>query len=46
MILKVLDGVLFFMDFVGYPLQLPNFKMTSITLNTSFHINLGSFVGD
>jgi hypothetical protein len=27
-------------------LGLPNYKMTSIALNTSFHIDLGIFVGD
>jgi len=27
-------------------LRLPNSKMTSVTLNTSFHIDLGNFVGD
>jgi hypothetical protein len=30
----------------GFPLGLPNLKMTLITLNTNFHINLGRFVGD
>jgi hypothetical protein len=30
----------------GFFLGLPNLKMTSATLNTSFHIYLGRFVGD
>jgi hypothetical protein len=34
------------MDFVGFFLGLSNLKMASITLNTSFHIDLGRFVGD
>jgi hypothetical protein len=44
--LKVLDRALFLWILWVFLLGLPNFKMTSITLNTSFHINLGSFVGD
>jgi hypothetical protein len=35
-----------FKNFVGFPFRIPNFKMTSITLNTSSHIDLGKFVGD
>jgi hypothetical protein len=34
------------LDFMGFFLGLPNLKMTSITLNTNFHIDLGRFVGD
>jgi len=34
------------MDFVGFLLGFPNLKMTSTTLNTSFHIDSGKFVGD
>jgi len=30
----------------GFLLGLPNLKMTSATLNISFHINLGRFVND
>jgi hypothetical protein len=33
-------------DFVGFILGLPNLKMTLTTSNTSFHIDLGRFVGD
>jgi hypothetical protein len=32
------------MNFVGF--RTSKFKMTLTTLNTSFHINLGRFVGD
>jgi len=35
-----------FMDFVGFPFRTFNFKMTLSTLNTSFHVDLGSFVRD
>jgi hypothetical protein len=38
---KVLEGALFLLT-----LGFPNSKMTSTTLNTSFHIDLGRFVGD
>jgi hypothetical protein len=34
------------MDFVSFLFRNFNFKMTSATLNTSFHIDLGRFVGD
>jgi hypothetical protein len=34
------------MDFVGFLLGLSNLKMTLVTLNISFHIDLGRFVGD
>jgi hypothetical protein len=30
----------------GFFLGLPNLKMTLATLNASFHIDLGRFVGD
>jgi hypothetical protein len=30
----------------GVFLELPNQKMTSTTLNTSFHIHLGRFIDD
>jgi hypothetical protein len=43
--LKVLDGALFLWTLWIF-LGLPNQKMTSTTLNTSFHIHLGSFIGD
>jgi len=43
---KVLDGALFLWILWAYLLGLPNLKMTSTTLNTSFHIDLGRFVGD
>jgi len=38
--------VIIHMDLVGFFLRLPNLIMTSITLNLSFHIDLGRFVGD
>jgi hypothetical protein len=44
--LKVLDGTLFLWTLWVFLLRLPNLKMTSITLNTSFHIDLGRNVGD
>jgi hypothetical protein len=44
--LKVLCGALFKWTLWVFFLRLPNFKMTTITLNTSFHIDLGRFVGD
>jgi hypothetical protein len=44
--LKVLNGASFLWTFVGFFLGLPNFKMTLIILNASFHIDLGRFVGD
>jgi hypothetical protein len=43
--LKVLNGALFLSTLWVF-LGLPNQKMTLVTLNTSFHINLGRFVGD
>jgi hypothetical protein len=46
MLLKVLDGALFFCTLWLFLLGLPNQKMTSTTLNTNFHIDLGRFVGD
>jgi hypothetical protein len=44
--LKFLDGALFLWTLWGFVLGLPNLKMTSTTLNTSFHIDLGRFVKD
>jgi hypothetical protein len=44
--LKVLDGALFFWTLWVFLLGLPNQKMTSTTLNTGFHIDLGRFVSD
>jgi hypothetical protein len=44
--LKVLDGALFLWTLWVSFLRLPNQKMTLITLNTNFHIDLGRFVGD
>jgi hypothetical protein len=44
--LKVLDGALFLWTLWVFLLGLPNLKMTSATLNTSLHIDLGRFVGD
>jgi hypothetical protein len=46
MFLKVLDGALFLWTLWVFFLGLPILKMTSTTLNTSFHIDLGRFVGD
>jgi hypothetical protein len=34
------------MDFVGFPLRAFKLKMTLVTLNTSFHMDLGTFVDD
>jgi hypothetical protein len=44
--LKVLDGALFLWILRVFLLGLSNLKMTSTTLNTSFHIDLGRFVKD
>ncbi len=44
--LKVLDGELFLWTSWVFLSGLPNLKMTSATLNTSFHIDLGRFVRD
>ncbi len=44
--LKVLDGALFLWTLWVFLLELPNLKMTSNTLNTSFHIDFERFVGD
>jgi hypothetical protein len=44
--LKVLDGALFLWTLWVFFLGFPSFKMTSTTLNTSFHIDLGRFIGD
>jgi hypothetical protein len=46
MFLKVLHGALFIWTLWVFLLGLPNIKMTSVTLNTSFYINLGRFVND
>jgi hypothetical protein len=46
MFLKVLDGALFLSTLWVFFLGLSNFKMTSTTLNISFHIDLTRFVGD
>jgi hypothetical protein len=43
--LKVLDGAIFLRTLWVFLLKLPNSKMTSITLNTSFHIDLGRLLG-
>jgi hypothetical protein len=40
MFLKALHGALFILTLWGFVLGLQNFKMTSVTLNTSFHIDL------
>jgi hypothetical protein len=44
--LKVLDGALFLWTLWVFLLRFPNLKMTLTTLTTSFHIDLGRFVGD
>jgi hypothetical protein len=44
--LEVLDGALFLWTLWVFLLGLTNQKMTSTTLNTSFHIDFGQFVGD
>jgi hypothetical protein len=44
--LKILDEALFLWILWVFFLGFPNQKMTSATLNTSFHIDLGMFVGD
>jgi hypothetical protein len=46
MFLKVLDGALFLWTLRVFLLEPLNFKMTSVTLNTSFHMDLGRFVRD
>jgi hypothetical protein len=46
MFLKILDGALFLYILWVFFLGLPNFKMTLILLNISFHIDLGRFVRD
>jgi hypothetical protein len=46
MLLKVLNGTLFIWTLWVFFLRLPNSKMTSITSNTSFHIDLGRNVDD
>jgi len=43
---KTLHGPLFIWISSVFLLGLPNFKMALVTLNTSFHIDLGRFVGD
>ncbi len=44
--LKVFDGALFLWTLWVFLLGLPNQKLMLVTLNTSFHIDLGRFVGD
>jgi hypothetical protein len=44
--LKILNGALFLWTLWVFFLKLPNLKMTSVTLNRSFHIDLGRFVRD
>jgi hypothetical protein len=44
--LKVFDGALFLWALWVFLLGLPNQKMTLVTLNINFHIDLGRFVGD
>jgi hypothetical protein len=46
MFLKVLDGEIFLNTLWVFLLEFPNLKMTLITLNTSFHLDLGRFVGE
>jgi hypothetical protein len=46
MFLKVLHGALFRWTSWVFFLGFQNFKMILVTLNTSFHIDLGRFVGD
>jgi hypothetical protein len=46
MFLKVLDGALFLWTLWVFLLGLENQKLMLVTLNTSFHIDLGRFVGD
>jgi hypothetical protein len=46
MFLKVFDAAIFLKFFWVFLLGPPNSKMTLATLNTSFHIDLGRFVGD
>jgi hypothetical protein len=46
MALKVLNGAIFLKTLWVFLLGPPNSKMTSTTLNISFHIDLGRFVGD
>jgi len=46
MFLNVLHGALFIWTLWVSFLGLPNLKMTSTTLNISFHIYLGKSVGD
>jgi hypothetical protein len=44
--LKFLDGALFLLTLWVFLLGLPNLKMISSIVDTSFHIDLGKFVGD
>jgi hypothetical protein len=44
--LKILNMALFLWTLWVFFLRPSNLKMASITLNTSFHIDLGRFVGD
>jgi hypothetical protein len=43
---KVFDGALFLWTLWVFLLGLPNQKLMLATLNTSFHIDLGRFVGE
>jgi hypothetical protein len=45
-LLKVLHGAFFRWTLWVFLLGLPNLKLTLVTLNTSFHKDLGRFVGD
>ncbi len=44
--LKILNVALFFWTLWVFLLGLSNLKMALVKLNTSFHIDLGRFVGD
>jgi hypothetical protein len=43
---KILDGALFFWTLWVFILGFSIQKMTLVTLNTKFHIDLGRYVGD
>jgi hypothetical protein len=45
-IFEFLDWALFLRILLVFFLGLPNSKMTSTTLYTSFHIDLGRLIGD
>jgi hypothetical protein len=44
--LEFLDGTLFLRILLVFLLGLPYLNMTSTTLSTSFHIDLGRLIGD